>query len=136
MSYTPPPDDETDARMDEGPQPPVRGAGADAQTTPAVVVYALYLASIVSGLTALIGVIVAYVYRGKDAAWLDTHFTFQIRTFWMLLLYSLIGGALTLVLIGWLMLLFVLVWLLVRCVRGIQFVSRGQPYPNPGSWLW
>ncbi len=135
MAYTPPPDDDRDARMEEEPSPPAPRGGEPA-TTPAVVVYALYLASIVSGLTALVGVVVAYLYRGKGPAWLDTHFTFQIRTFWMLLLYSLLGAALTLVLIGWLVLLFVLVWLLVRCVRGIQFVSRSQPYPNPETWLW
>ncbi len=28
------------------------------------------------------------------------------------------------------------VWLIVRCVRGMKVLARGEPYPNPKSWLF
>ncbi|MDG4869203.1 hypothetical protein P8631_14505, partial [Guyparkeria sp. 1SP6A2] len=60
-------------------------------TTMAMVIYALYLASFVLGFTSLIGVIIAYVYRGKGPVWLDEHYRYQIRTFWIGLLYGSIA---------------------------------------------
>src|SRR5690554_7491444 len=57
-------------------------------TTMPMVVYALYLASFVVGFTSVIGVVIAYVYRGKGPAWLDEHYRYQIRTFWIGLLYA------------------------------------------------
>ncbi len=57
-------------------------------TTLPMVIYALYLASIITGgLTALVGVVIAYVYQGKGPEWLDRHYRYQIRTFWIGLLY-------------------------------------------------
>jgi len=29
-----------------------------------------------------------------------------------------------------------LVWYIVRCVKGMQSLSAGQPIDNPGSWLF
>ena len=43
-------------------------------TTMAMVIYALYLASFILGFTSLIGVVIAYVYRGKGPVWLDEHY--------------------------------------------------------------
>jgi uncharacterized membrane protein len=112
------------------------GPGRLSPSSPAVVVYALLLVSLISGITAVIGVVVAYLYRGKGPPWLDSHYTFQIRTFWLLLLGSLIGGALTLVLVGWLVLAALAVWLIVRCVKGLQVLGRNEPYPDPETWTW
>src|SRR5262245_36910802 len=83
-------------------------------------VYYLYLASVVVGLTAIIGLIIAYMNRGPGSDWLDSHYRFQIRTFWIGLLYGLIGLLLTFVIIGFLVLLFVLIWWIVRCIKGLQ----------------
>ena len=45
-------------------------------------VYALYAAQFVTGVTALIGVVIAYVKRGEAAGtWQATHYDWQIRTF-------------------------------------------------------
>ncbi|HEY6104626.1 MAG TPA: hypothetical protein VIV59_01495, partial [Anaeromyxobacteraceae bacterium] len=52
----------------------------------AKVVYVLYLVSLVTGVTALVGVVMAYVYQGDAPDWLKTHYRFQIRTFWLGLL--------------------------------------------------
>jgi uncharacterized membrane protein len=41
-----------------------------------------------------------------------------------------------LILIGFLFALFTLVWWIVRCAKGLQRPSRGEPYDNPATWLW
>jgi uncharacterized membrane protein len=33
-------------------------------------------------------------------------------------------------------LIFVLIWWIVRCVKGMQAISRGLPYERPASWMW
>lgn len=113
------------------------GSGhSDGGASAANVVYILYLVSLVTGITALIGLIMAYVNQPSGASWVRTHFQFQIRTFWIGLLISVIGTITTLILIGWLILLFGLIWFIVRCARGMSHLGRGEPMPNPQTWLW
>ena len=109
----------------------------DSAANMAKLVYVLYLAGFVlGGITSVVGVIIAYIYRGEAPGWVKTHFTFQIRTFWIGLLFCVIGGMTTLILIGWFVLLFVVIWMIVRCVLGLKTVLANQPYPKPETWLW
>jgi uncharacterized membrane protein len=87
--------------------------------TIATVVYALQAAGFFVGITWLIAVIVDYVKR-EDAVgtWLESHFRWQIRTFWWGLLWGVLGGILLLVLIGWLVLAANAVWIIYRIVKG------------------
>lgn len=102
----------------------------------AKIVYVLYLVSIIFGVTGLIGVVIAYVNRGEASPWLQSHYQFQIRTFWIGLVYLLVGGVLTSVFIGYLVLLFWLVWLIVRCVKGIKYLDKREAYPEPVGWMF
>lgn len=102
----------------------------------ALIVYALYLASFIVGITLLAGVVVAYIYRNDADDWLASHYRFQIRTFWMFVLFSIIGGLLAIVVIGWIVLVFAAVWLIVRCVIGIKRLGERQPIADPASWLF
>lgn len=85
----------------------------------ATVVYALQVAGFFVGITWLIAVIVDYV-KKDDArgTWLDSHFRWQIRTFWFGLLWGVIGGILSLVLIGFVILAADAVWIIYRIVKG------------------
>jgi uncharacterized membrane protein len=67
----------------------------------------------------LVGVVIDYIKR-DDArgTWLESHFAWQIRTFWWSLLWAVIGGILLLVLIGWLVLAATAVWIIYRIVKG------------------
>lgn len=114
---------------------PASGGGGESGGT-AKIVYILYLAAIVIGLLALIGVVIAYVSRNDSGGWVNDHYRFQIRTFWIGLLYFAVGTATAFIVIGWLVLLAALVWWIVRCVKGLQCVSRQEPYPNIETWLW
>lgn len=102
----------------------------------AIAVWGLYLAGLVNGLTALVGLILAYVKRGELAGTVyESHMTYAIRTFWIALLGVIVGTVLLLVLIGYLLLLVVGIWSLYRMVRGLVLALDGRPIPNPMSWL-
>ncbi len=96
----------------------------------------LYLVGIMIGITSLIGVIVAYINRSDSPEWLQTHYRFQIRTFWIGLGYFILGWILTGIAIGWLVLLFWLAWMIIRCAKGIKYLDRYEPYPNPTTWFF
>lgn len=99
----------------------------------AKLVYVLYLFSpLTGGITLLIGLVIAYLNRGDSPAWVGDHFTYQIRTFWIGLLYSLVAA----VLIGWLVSLVVLVWFFVRCVKGYQRIDRGESPADVETWFF
>ena len=101
-----------------------------------VVVYALMLAGLITGgVTSVVGVILAYVSRKGAAEWLQSHYTFVIRTFWLSLLFAIIGGALTVIGIGFFLLAALGVWIAVRCIMGLSFLLKGQPYPTPTNWM-
>jgi uncharacterized membrane protein len=68
-------------------------------------VYILYLVSFFTGITALAGVIIAYMQVSRSDQISRSHFRFQIRTFWIGLLYLVIGGITTFVLVGALILI-------------------------------
>ncbi|MEX0957414.1 MAG: DUF4870 domain-containing protein [Rhizobiaceae bacterium] len=99
------------------------------------VIYILYLAGFVIGITPLVGLVLAYVNRGKSAPWIETHYTWAIRTFWIGLLYALVSALLMFVLIGFLMLLATAVWFILRMIFGLQALSRDEPMKNPESWV-
>lgn len=102
----------------------------------AKVVYILYLAGIVIGLTGIIGVVMAYINRGEAPEWLKSHYTFQIRTFWIGLLYLFIGVLTSFIVIGYLVLLFWMVWLIIRCVKGLMYLDKNQAVPQPATWMF
>jgi uncharacterized membrane protein len=101
----------------------------------AQVIYILYLASFVVGITAIAGVVIAYINRGKAGGWVESHYTYLIRTFWIGLLYGLVSVVLMFVLIGILLALATAVWFIARCVIGLQALGRGEPIKNPESWM-
>jgi uncharacterized membrane protein len=104
-------------------------------TTNVQVIYILYLASLVIGVSVLVGIVLAYINRGKAGGFVETHYTWLIRTFWIGLLYALISAVLMLLAIGFVLMFAVAVWFIVRCIIGLQALSRNEPIKNPESWL-
>ena len=78
----------------------------------------------------------AYVNKDSAPEWQKSHYQFLIRTFWIGLLYSVIGLILTFVLVGVLVLLFALIWMIIRCAKGMSQFDKGQPIENPTSWMF
>jgi len=99
----------------------------------AFAVYILYLLGYLTGITALIGVIIAYLQAGSSDSAIKSHYTFQIKTFWIGLLY-LFGGVLLLHLaVGALILLWWIVWSLERNTKGLLALNRNEAIANPES---
>ncbi|WP_157016933.1 DUF4870 family protein [Mesorhizobium xinjiangense] len=99
------------------------------------VIYVLYLVGFVIGISALVGIVLAYMNRGKTGGWVETHYTWAIRTFWIGLLYAFICALLAFVAIGFLLMIAVVVWVVVRVVLGLQKAAREEPIDNPQSWM-
>lgn len=99
-------------------------------------VYILYLVSLLLGVTSIVGVIMAYVNRGDAPDWLRSHYRFQIRTFWIGLLYTSLSLLTFIIIIGIFFGMFGFVWWIVRCAKGLKLLARGEPYENPATWLW
>jgi len=84
----------------------------------------------------IIAVIINYVKR-SDArgSWLDSHFGWQIRTFWYALLWVVVAGLLVLTVIGipvaWVLLVGAGLWVLYRIIRGWIALTEAKPMPIP-----
>ena len=102
----------------------------------AKVVYVLYLIGLVTGITMIVGVVMAYIYKDESPDWLRTHFESQIRIFWIGILYCIIAGLLIFLLIGFLLYLVIAVWWIVRCVKGLKYLDQKVAYPDYQSWAF
>jgi uncharacterized membrane protein len=99
----------------------------------AIAVCVLYLLGFFTGISALVGVVIAH-FKGSTAdAVSASHFRFQIRTFWFGAVTFIIGWMLFHLLIGIPLLLWWFVWTLVRVIRGLSLVNDGKPIPRPRS---
>ena len=116
-------------------EPVLDGRWLEPGATNAQVIYILYLAGLVIGVSALVGIILAYINRGKAGGFVETHYTWLIRTFWIGLLYALVSAFLMFVMIGFLLMFAVAVWFIARCIIGLQALGRGEPIRNPESWV-
>ncbi|HUH87087.1 MAG TPA: hypothetical protein VL003_03440 [Pusillimonas sp.] len=100
-----------------------REAGAagkpDSIKTVATVVYALQAAAFFVGITAIVAVIIAHVKIGDSrGTWLESHFRWQIRTFWYSLLWCVVGLILMTIVVGYFVLVGLLVWTIYRIAKG------------------
>ncbi len=105
-------------------------------TTLATIVYILYFAAYFVGITAVIGVIMAHVKAGEADPVVDSHYRFQIRTFWIGLLYIIVGGILSFVLVGYLVLAWWFIWSLIRNIKGILALNDSRAIADPRSWMF
>lgn len=99
-------------------------------------IYILYLLGIVLLIPEIIGVIMAYANKAEASDWLKSHYQFQIRTFWISSLFVVTGALLSVVVVGYFILLFWAVWLILRCVKGMEALGHKKPHPNPTGWLF
>jgi uncharacterized membrane protein len=118
------------------------------RTMPAVC-YALYLLAFATGITSIIGLVIAYAQQGAAGPVMRSHYTFLIRTFWIGLVWTVLAGLLfavgiplSFILIGIPMILLAkamfaigALWYGLRCIVGLVYLSRGDAYPRPYAVL-
>ena len=116
------------------------------------VIYALHLISVLIGVTGAVTIVGSFIFgvpsivalvmnyarrREVVGTWLESHFSWQIRTFWWALFWSVliftISAPLMLVLIGFLTaplgIAIIGIWVLYRVLRGWIALRSEQPLP-------
>ena len=96
---------------------------------------AMIVTAFLSGWPSIIAVILNYVKRSDvRGTWLDSHFSWQIRTFWFALLWLLIGAVLFATVVGIpfaIALWFATgIWVLYRIIRGWLALSSQRALPR------
>jgi uncharacterized membrane protein len=96
---------------------------------------AMVVTAFLSGWPSIIAVILNYVKRAEvRGTWLDSHFSWQIRTFWFALLYLAVGAVAFITMIGIpvaLVLWFATgIWVLYRIIRGWLALSSQKALPQ------
>jgi len=107
---------------------PDRTPGAEPARNLAVIVYILQgLSFFLGGVTALVGVIINYVkLEDVRGTVIEAHFRWQIRTFWIALLWTVIGIITLVLIVGWFILLGIGIWTIYRVVKGALALNDGK----------
>ena len=90
------------------------------------------IGAFVFGVPSIIAVVINYVKRGEArGTYLESHFRWQIRTFWFALLWSIIGGMLFITLVGIPLAIGVFfaagIWAIYRIARGWLALRDQKP---------
>ena len=94
----------------------------------ALLVYILQAVGFVVGLTWIVGLIINYVKRDDvRGTWVESHFDWQIKTFWIGLAIMVVGWITVFILIGWLILLAGTIWSIYRVVKGWLALNDAKP---------
>jgi uncharacterized membrane protein len=108
----------------------------DAMRTTVLVVHGLYALGMLTGITTLVGVILAYIKRADaQGTPYESHITYAIRTFWIGIGLIVSGIILTFVLVGTIVLALSTVWYLIRIVRAFVAALDSRPIANPKSFF-
>ncbi|MFA6902313.1 MAG: hypothetical protein WC236_04450 [Gallionellaceae bacterium] len=95
-----------------------------------MVVYALYAFSYFAGITAIIGIVLNYLkLQEVTGTWLESHFRWQIRTFWFGLLWAAVGIATLVLLVGFVILFVNCIWIIYRVIKGWLYFNDNKPMP-------
>lgn len=130
-----------DAGSAASPPPPSQTAGTSQSAdsfdfNQPTIISLLYLSSFFLGITSIVGVVLAYVWKSEPRAdWEVSHYQYLINTFWIGLIGGIVGVMLLIVLIGFLILPLVFVLVVVRCVLSLINAQKKRPMPNPGTLL-
>jgi len=115
--------------------PPATNGGFDLNRP--TIISLCYLGAFLTGITGLVGVVLGYIWKGEQQeAWMTSHYTYLIRTFWIGLVAGLIAIVLSFVAIGLLLFPLIAIWTGVRSVLSLVKAQRQEPMPDPETLLF
>ncbi len=92
------------------------------------IIYGLYAASLVVGVTYIVAIILNYVKKDEVVGTMyESHFRWQMRTFWFSLLWFVIGCITAFFIVGFFVLIANGIWFIYRIVIGWLRLSEGKP---------
>jgi len=99
-----------------------------------IITAAAIVTAFLTGWPSIIAVIINYVKRSEvRGTFLESHFSWQIRTFWWALLWVVIAGLAFMTIIGipvaWGIFVAVGIWVIYRIARGWLSLASNKPMP-------
>lgn len=99
-----------------------------------VLTSAFVVTAFLSGWPSILAVLLNYVKReATRGTYLESHFRWQIRTFWFALLWLFVGAILVFTIIGiplaWILVVVIGLWVLYRMLRGVARLIDQEPMP-------
>lgn len=108
----------------------VTDAGTEPERNLLLITYILHALAPFNGLTAIAGIIISHIKVNEtSSAFIRSHHSWLIRTFWWGLLWAVICGVLTVVLIGAFGFFVLGIWWLYRVIRGFIGYSERKLMP-------
>ncbi|RKQ95152.1 DUF4870 family protein [Maricaulis maris] len=101
--------------------------------------YVLFLIGNIIGISSILAVIIAYSRRERAPRWLQSHYTYQIKSFWTAVLsivvctFMILTGVLSL--FGATGLALTWLWMLIRSVVGLIRLLDGRGHPDADA-VW
>ena len=93
-----------------------------------MIIYALYAASFLVGVTSIFAIIINYIKKDEMAGTVfESHFRWQMRTFWFGLLWAVLGVILAFVIVGFVVLLVDAIWIIYRIAKGWLSLNENKP---------
>ena len=91
-------------------------------------IYALYAASFLIGITSIVAIVMNYI-KKEDVAgtFLESHFRWQIRTFWFGMLWGVLRAITFFLVIGWFVLIANVIWVIYRIAKGWLRLNDNKP---------
>jgi len=128
-------DIDTQSAPPQQQQPAATPAGGFEFNRPTIVSL-LYIASCIVGITGIIGLVLAYVWRSEPhEPWEETHYIYLIRTFWFGFGVAFLGVLTLIIGIGFLIMLAAGVWVLVRTIMSLVKAQKREAMPDPRTLL-
>jgi len=94
------------------------------------VIYALYALALFAGVSAIVAIVLNYIKREEvQGTWLESHFRWQISTFWWSVLWCVVGALTWIILIGWLVWGVAAIWFIYRIAKGWLNLNDNKPMP-------
>lgn len=80
------------------------------------------------GLTWIAAMVVNYLKRSEVRdTWVESHFRWQLNTFWYGLLWLIVGTLFWIVFLGWFMWGLVTIWVVYRIIKGLLYLNDRKP---------
>jgi uncharacterized membrane protein len=99
----------------------------------ALIVYILQLAGVLTGgMAFIVGIIINYIKKDDvTGTFLESHFNWQIRTFWIALIWTIViiimFISVVLMPIAWIVWFIVMVWVIYRAIKGLLNLLDDKP---------